>query len=97
MTPLTLRDICDPSDPSVTPAGLQVTSVTPADLQVTDEQRQHTKAVCYGLIYGMGERSLAGQMSVSAERAAQLQEMFHTQFPGQSVAAARSGGGDSGV
>ncbi|XP_043217942.1 DNA polymerase theta-like [Amphibalanus amphitrite] len=50
--------------------------------QVTDEQRQHTKALCYGIIYGMGERSLAAQMAVSEERAGQLQDTFHRQFPG---------------
>ena len=50
---------------------------------MTEEQRQHTKALCYGIIYGMGSRSLAAQLSVSEERASQLQDTFHAQFPGQ--------------
>ncbi|CAL4224784.1 unnamed protein product, partial [Meganyctiphanes norvegica] len=38
--------------------------------------------VCYGMIYGMGARALAGQLSIEEEEAYVFMEKFMTKFPG---------------
>lgn len=49
---------------------------------VTDEQRQHAKQICYGIIYGMGTKTLSEQLDVSEEDAAEFMESFHCKYPG---------------
>ncbi|KAG8296611.1 hypothetical protein J6590_053580 [Homalodisca vitripennis] len=51
-------------------------------LHVTDAVRQHTKQLCYGLVYGMGLRTLAEEMSVEEPQAAEMVERFHRTYPG---------------
>lgn len=50
--------------------------------RVTDEQRNQTKQLCYGIIYGMGNRALAEAMNVDEETAVQLSSEFHATYPG---------------
>lgn len=48
---------------------------------VTDEQRNQTKQLCYGLIYGMGNKALAEKMNVDEETSTKLIEDFHRTYP----------------
>lgn len=48
---------------------------------VTSENRQHAKQICYGIIYGMGNRSLANQLGVDIERAEEFRNDFFNAFP----------------
>lgn len=48
---------------------------------ITDENRQHAKQVCYGIIYGMGNRSLANQLGVDVEQAEDFRRDFFEAFP----------------
>lgn len=50
--------------------------------QVTDVQRQHAKQICYGIIYGMGAKTLAEQLEVEEEVAVEFMETFHQKYPG---------------
>lgn len=50
--------------------------------QVKDSMRQHTKQLCYGLVYGMGLRSLAEELGVEELEAAQMVDKFHKHYPG---------------
>jgi len=49
---------------------------------VTDEERQQAKQICYGLIYGMGCKSLAEQLEVEEEEAQLFVDSFHSTYPG---------------
>lgn len=49
--------------------------------KVTDEQRHQTKQLCYGLIYGMGNKALAENMNVDVETSSKLIEDFHRAYP----------------
>jgi DNA polymerase I-like protein with 3'-5' exonuclease and polymerase domains len=49
--------------------------------QITKENRQHAKQICYGIIYGMGNRALAGQLGVDVERAEEFRQDFFIAFP----------------
>lgn len=49
--------------------------------EVTPENRQHAKQICYGIIYGMGNRSLANQLGVDIERAEEFRNEFFNAFP----------------
>lgn len=49
--------------------------------QVTSENRQHAKQICYGIIYGMGNRSLANQLGVDIEQAEAFRQDFFDAFP----------------
>lgn len=51
-------------------------------VQVTDVLRQRAKQICYGIIYGMGIKSLSEQMSLTEEEAYDLIEDFHEKYPG---------------
>lgn len=44
--------------------------------QVTYEMRQQAKQICYGIIYGMGNRSLAASLEVTEEEAAGFRKSF---------------------
>ncbi|KAI1308683.1 DNA polymerase theta [Halotydeus destructor] len=48
--------------------------------QVTDDQRQAAKAICYGLIYGKGKKSLADDLGVTEEAAGEFKDSFFASF-----------------
>ena len=49
---------------------------------VTEQQRQHTKAICYGIIYGIGAKSLAEKLKVTEDEANAFMEKFKRRFSG---------------
>ena len=49
---------------------------------VTESMRNQTKQICYGIIYGMGAKSLAESLNVEEQSAIQLSEEFHKTYPG---------------
>jgi DNA polymerase theta len=53
--------------------GLPVSAVTP-------DQRQSTKAICYGIVYGMGAQRLAAQRGISADEASKTIASFKRRF-----------------
>ncbi|XP_076224101.1 DNA polymerase theta isoform X2 [Nomia melanderi] len=50
--------------------------------QVDDKMRQHTKQLCYGMIYGMGVKTLAESLSVDEVKAKEFLESFMNAYPG---------------
>ncbi|XP_054015016.1 DNA polymerase theta [Hylaeus anthracinus] len=50
--------------------------------QVDDKMRQHTKQLCYGMIYGMGVKTLAENLSVNEVKAKEFLESFMNAYPG---------------
>lgn len=46
------------------------------------EMRQRTKQLCYGMIYGMGVKSLAENLGVSEPEAQEFLESFMSTYPG---------------
>lgn len=50
--------------------------------QVTDLMRHQTKQICYGIIYGMGNKALAEGLKLDEEDARSLSEEFHRTYPG---------------
>lgn len=53
-----------------------------ADHEVTNEQRQHAKQICYGMIYGIGAKSLGQQLGVDEGKAARFIESFKSTYSG---------------
>lgn len=53
-----------------------------SESKVTDELRNDTKQMCYGIIYGMGVRSLAATLRVDEAKAEKRIEEFHATYPG---------------
>ncbi|KAK3748922.1 hypothetical protein QZH41_019878, partial [Actinostola sp. cb2023] len=49
---------------------------------VSDVQRQQAKQICYGIIYGIGAKSLGEQLVVSEEDASVFIEKFKSRFSG---------------
>lgn len=49
--------------------------------KITNEDRQHTKQICYGIIYGMGDKTLSNQLGVDIERASEFRQDFFNTFP----------------
>ncbi|XP_041971015.1 DNA polymerase theta-like isoform X2 [Aricia agestis] len=49
--------------------------------QVDDDLRQKAKQLCYGILYGMGNRTLAQQLDVSEMEAAVFMDAFYTTYP----------------
>lgn len=49
---------------------------------VTEKMRNDTKQICYGIIYGMGIKSLAATMKCEEGEAQSLHESFHQTYPG---------------
>ncbi|XP_072765089.1 DNA polymerase theta isoform X1 [Anoplolepis gracilipes] len=50
--------------------------------EVTMEMRQRTKQLCYGMIYGMGVKSLAENLCISEPEAQEFLESFMSTYPG---------------
>jgi len=48
---------------------------------VTDEERQQAKQICYGIVYGMGVKTLADQLDVVEEEAQLFVDSFHSTYP----------------
>lgn len=51
------------------------------EMNVTDKMRNDTKQICYGIIYGMGVKSLAVTLKCGEEEAQSLHESFHQTYP----------------
>lgn len=49
---------------------------------VTEKQRNAAKQICYGIIYGMGTKSLAIALKCDENEAATLSESFHKTYSG---------------
>lgn len=43
--------------------------------------RQHTKQLCYGMIYGMGVKTLAENLSIDEVKAKEFLESFMNTYP----------------
>lgn len=50
--------------------------------EISEEVRNGTKQICYGIIYGMGMKSLADNLRCSEQEATMLSEQFHASYPG---------------
>lgn len=51
------------------------------EIDITDKMRNDAKQICYGIIYGMGIKSLAAAMACNEEEALDLYESFHSAYP----------------
>lgn len=49
---------------------------------VTEVQRNQTKQICYGIIYGMGNKTLSETLKVDENESAKLAAEFHSAYPG---------------
>lgn len=52
------------------------------ETEVTEKMRNDTKQICYGIIYGMGVKSLAATLKCDEEQAQSLHESFHQTYSG---------------
>lgn len=52
---------------------------------VSSQEREHTKRLVYGILYGMGANTLAEQLDCSSDEAAEKIKSFKHSFPGVSV------------
>lgn len=52
---------------------------------VTSQEREQTKRLVYGILYGMGPNTLAEQLQCSSNEAAAKIQSFKTSFPGVAV------------
>ncbi|EDW97149.1 DNA polymerase theta [Drosophila yakuba] len=50
--------------------------------EVSQDLRNSTKHVCYGIVYGMGMRSLAESLNCSEQEARMISEQFHQAYKG---------------
>lgn len=50
--------------------------------QITADQRNNAKQICYGIIYGMGNKSLAEALEMDEADALHLSDSFHKTYPG---------------
>ena len=68
--------------------GLDIHKATAADIfsvpieEITIEQRRYTKAVNFGLIYGMGAFGLASQLGIERGAAQQFIDKYFARYPG---------------
>lgn len=51
------------------------------ETEVTSIQRNQTKQLCYGIIYGMGKKALADSMKVDEETSSKITAEFHAAYP----------------
>ncbi|KAM7364011.1 DNA polymerase theta isoform 2-T3 [Cochliomyia hominivorax] len=49
---------------------------------VTEQLRNGTKQICYGIVYGMGMRALAEGLKCTEQEAKLVSEQFHAAYPG---------------
>lgn len=49
---------------------------------VTEKQRNDSKHICYGLVYGMGVKALAAAMKCDETEALKQQDLFYKCYPG---------------
>ncbi|XP_053947271.1 DNA polymerase theta isoform X1 [Anastrepha ludens] len=49
---------------------------------VSEQLRNGTKQICYGIVYGMGMRSLAEALKCTEHEASSLSQQFHLAYPG---------------
>lgn len=52
------------------------------ETSVTTVERNQTKQLCYGIIYGMGNKALAESMKVDEDTASKIAADFHSTYPG---------------
>ncbi|KAH8258272.1 hypothetical protein KR038_009069 [Drosophila bunnanda] len=50
--------------------------------EVSEPMRNGTKQICYGIVYGMGMRSLAESLKCTEQEAQMVSEQFHQAYPG---------------
>lgn len=50
--------------------------------EVSEQLRNGTKQICYGIIYGMGIKFLAESLKCEIDDATSLLEQFHIAYPG---------------
>jgi DNA polymerase I-like protein with 3'-5' exonuclease and polymerase domains len=50
--------------------------------KVTKEERQQAKQICYGILYGIGVKSLSEQLGVTEEEAFAFTKSFMATYPG---------------
>jgi len=69
-----------------------------SEVSVDSQEREHTKRMVYGILYGMGVNSLAEQLDCTSDEAAEKIANFKSSFPGvaswlrEAVASCRSKG-----
>ena len=54
-------------------------SIDPSN--VSEQQRQQTKQLCYGMVYGIGVKALAQQLNITEDEAAHFMESFKSKYP----------------
>ncbi|XP_017142193.2 DNA polymerase theta isoform X1 [Drosophila miranda] len=52
------------------------------EAEVTEQIRSGTKQICYGIVYGMGMRSLGDALQCTESEAQLICEQFHQSYPG---------------
>ncbi|KAH8402756.1 hypothetical protein KR215_009879, partial [Drosophila sulfurigaster] len=53
-----------------------------AESEVSEQLRNGTKQICYGIVYGMGMRSLAESLQCTEQEAQLISEQFHLTYTG---------------
>lgn len=53
-----------------------------SEQSVTEQLRNGTKQICYGIVYGMGMRALAEGLKCTEQEANFVSEQFHAVYPG---------------
>ncbi|KAK4028434.1 hypothetical protein OUZ56_017712 [Daphnia magna] len=53
--------------------------------EVRDDERQQAKQICYGIVYGMGCKSLAEQLEVGEEEAQLFVNTLHATYPSKLI------------
>ncbi|XP_034114797.2 DNA polymerase theta [Drosophila albomicans] len=53
-----------------------------AESEVSEHLRNGTKQICYGIVYGMGMRSLAESLQCTEQEAQMISEQFHLTYTG---------------
>lgn len=52
------------------------------ECDVTEKQRNDSKQICYGIIYGMGIQNLAESLKCDESEAEKQQALFYESYPG---------------